>query len=424
MQRRLRTVLSTAQIRIVQIAFLVATIIILAFAQAALAQNSREQVEGAKNFGRVTERYFRGGAVTPTGIESLAALGVRTIIDLRDSPNPDEPAVSRRNGIKYFNFPMTGHDTPDVKAVNEILSIIQKAKDPVYVHCSAGKHRAGTIAALYRMRVQGWSKDRAWAEQRSYGFGTPEEHPELYAYVYGSRVERGGLSARASADNEDRDKSSSKEKKKKEDKLAKAKKDDDDDDDDDAKKERRDKKDKKKDKARTAATADSIRADDDVKEESAVNTKPSRIRATAGLSPDAGYITVAEAIKRAKAEGGSGAVLKVDLEWDPARSVATWDVTFSSGSEYEIEATTGKLLATKPKAPAKLAALSPLELERNRLLTFQEIIRKAETSRNQTVMEMELKHIKGRSETIYEVVLADGATLLYDAATGDAINGI
>jgi hypothetical protein len=39
-------------------------------------------------------------------------------------------------------------------------------------------------------------------------------------------------------------------------------------------------------------------------------------------------------------------------------------------------------------------------------------------------MEMELKRIKGRSETIYEVVLADGVTLLYDAATGGAINGI
>ena len=102
-------------------------------------------------------------------------------------------------------------------------------------------------------------------------------------------------------------------------------------------------------------------------------------------------------------------------------------MTFSSGHEYEIEATTGNLLGTKPKAPAKLAVLSPLALNETStkgLLTFQEIIRKAETSRGKTVMEMELKRIKGRSETVYEVVLADGATILYDAATGDIINGI
>jgi protein tyrosine phosphatase (PTP) superfamily phosphohydrolase (DUF442 family) len=130
------------------------TLVILSVAPATFAQSGREQVEGVKNFGRVTERYFRGGAITPTGIESLAAMGVRTIIDLRDNPNADEPAVSRRNGIKYFNFPMTGHDTPDDKAVSAILSIIQNAKEPVYVHCSAGKHRAGSIAALYRHHSQ------------------------------------------------------------------------------------------------------------------------------------------------------------------------------------------------------------------------------------------------------------------------------
>lgn len=407
--------------RLPQIVFSVLTLVVVASATA-FAQSGREQVSGVKNFGRVTDLYFRGGAITPTGIENLAAMGVRTIIDLRDKPNADEPVVSRRYGIKYFNFPMTGHDTPGDKAVSEILSIIQNAKEPVYVHCSAGKHRAGTIAALYRMRVQGWSKDRAWAEQRSYGFGTPEEHPELYAYVYGLRADRDNSTARSLSDEKDNDKSSSKEKKKKEDKLAKAGKNDDDDDDAIEKKERRDKKEKKKDKKRGAAK--DSKTDDGVTEESSAKATTLQERANAGLSADAGYITLADAVERARTEGGRGAVLKVDLEWDPARSIATWDVTFDSGNEYEIEAVSGKLLATKPKAPNKLAVLSPLDLEKSRLLTFQQIIRKAEVSRSQMVMEMELKRIKGRSETFYEVVLADGVTILYDAATGESISGI
>jgi uncharacterized membrane protein YkoI len=284
---------------------------------------------------------------------------------------------------------MTGHDVPGDKVVNEILSIIQSAKEPVYVHCSAGKHRAGTIAALYRMRVQGWSKDQAWAEQQSYGFGMPEEHPELYAYAYGSRADRAASTAHSTSEG----------------------------------KGRREKKDKKKDKTKTSASA-SPKADDEAPAASAVNAPALPARATAGLSAEANYITMAEAVERAKAEGGSGDVLKVDLEWDATRSVATWDVTFSSGAEYEIDAATGKVLGTKPKAPAKLAALSPLELEKDGRLTFQEIIRKTETSRAQTVIEMELKRIKGRTETVYEVVLADGVTLLYNAATGDMINGI
>jgi protein tyrosine phosphatase (PTP) superfamily phosphohydrolase (DUF442 family)/uncharacterized membrane protein YkoI len=391
------------------------TLVVFSVAPSAFAQSGPEQVEGVKNFGRVTGRYFRGGAVTPDGIRTLAEMGVRVIIDLRDEPNADESDVCQRNGVKYFNFPMTGHDAPGDKAVNEILSIIQNAKEPVYVHCSAGKHRAGTIAALYRTRVQGWSKDQAWAEQQAYGFGAPEEHPELYAYVYGSRAGRGDSTARSASDDKDRGQSSSKENK-----LAKARKDDEDDD---AKKERREKKDKNKDKIKTIGSAGS-KADDEAPAASGARSPASPARPSAGLSSEANYITVAEAIKRAKAEGGSGDVLKVDLEWDEARSVVTWDVTFSSGAEYEIEAVSGKLLGTKPKAPNKLAVLSPLEFNVAGLLTFQEIIRKAEMSRNQTVIEMELKKVKGRSETVYEVVMADGATVFYDALTGDSVNGI
>jgi hypothetical protein len=51
------------------------------------------------------------------------------------------------------------------------------------------RERAGTIAALYRTRFQGWSKEKAWAEQKSYGFGPPEGYPKLYAYIYGGQSE-------------------------------------------------------------------------------------------------------------------------------------------------------------------------------------------------------------------------------------------
>jgi uncharacterized membrane protein YkoI len=146
--------------------------------------------------------------------------------------------------------------------------------------------------------------------------------------------------------------------------------------------------------------------------------------ATNHLSANTGYISMADAIKRSKSEGGSGEVLKVDLEWDEARSTVTWDVTFSSGAEYEVDAISGKLLGMKEKAPAKLATLTPLALDGSELLTFQEIIRMAEERHKLNVKEMELKRIKGRSDTLFEVLLADGATLFYDAATGKPLTGL
>jgi len=403
----------------------------LALATTTLAQSERQKVEGVQNFGKVTELYLRGGAVTPDGVDRLASMGVKTIIDLRDKPSPGEPEACKRNGITYHKFPMDGGVTPEDKAVNEILSIIQRSKAPVYVHCSAGKHRAGTIAALYRIRVQGWSKERAWAEQQSYGFGPAEEHPALYAYVYGARSDGRDLSLARTAAASDIKGKSSKSKKdddekaessKKSEKAAKSKKDHDD-----AKvKVKSDKKNKKKDQISSESaeleTEVTSRSVSKAKTEPAPAAKPAPT--TKGLFADASYIALADAINRAKAAGGNGELLKVDLEWDEARSTVTWDMTFSSGSEYEVDAVSGKFLGAKTKTPAKLAVLTPLALNGGGLLGFQEIIRKAETGRGQSVMEMELKRVKGRAEVMFEVVLADGTALLYDAVTGKTLTDL
>jgi protein tyrosine/serine phosphatase len=418
-----------------RITFLALTIALL-FTSAS-AQSSSDRIEGVTNFGSVTGRFFRGGQITPAGIEKLAAKGTRTIIDLRDKESPGEAEACQRNGIKYYKFPMNGHAAPEPKMVNEILSIIQSAKEPVYVHCSAGKHRAGTITALYRMRVQGWSKEQAWAEQQSYGFGTPEEHPELYAFVYGGSsqpartpVQRVAARTTILDDNtilDDKEKSS-KTKKKKDEVSSRSKKDDDDDDDDDGDKHKGGKR-KQADKEKGDTETDVAGAETEPASNSVANAKAkpknetASSAATAGLSSAADYISLSDAVKRSRAEGGSADVLKVDLEWDEVRSLVTWDLTFSSGTEYEFDASTGKLLGTKSKAPAKLAVLLPLELNGKRLFTFQEIIKKVENSKGQSVVEMELKRIKGRSETIFEVVLADGTTLYYDAVTGEAVSG-
>jgi protein tyrosine phosphatase (PTP) superfamily phosphohydrolase (DUF442 family) len=157
--------------------------------QTARAQSGKDRVAGVTNFGKVTDLYFRGGKVTPEGIQNLYDMGVRTIVDLAGKGGEEE-ATCKQLGITWYTFPMNGSETPSDSKVREILGIIQSAKEPVYVHCSAGKHRAGTICAVYRTRVQGWTPEKAWDEQQSYGFGPSEGHPELYAYVYGGGADQ------------------------------------------------------------------------------------------------------------------------------------------------------------------------------------------------------------------------------------------
>ena len=167
---------------------------------AAVAYAGRERIKGVTNFGRVTENVFRGGEVSSKGLENLHAMGVRTVIDLEGKSK--ERKACERLGIEYHAFPMDADERPDDASVERILSILRNAEEPLYVHCSAGKHRAGTISALYRIRVQGWSPEDAWGEQQSYGFGSAKEHRELYEYVYG----RGGPAARSKDRDQDRDK--------------------------------------------------------------------------------------------------------------------------------------------------------------------------------------------------------------------------
>jgi protein tyrosine phosphatase (PTP) superfamily phosphohydrolase (DUF442 family)/uncharacterized membrane protein YkoI len=408
---------------------LAALLLLVTINGSALAGSPRKVLAGVENFGQVTEKYYRGGKVTPEGVANLARLGVRTIIDLRDEESPGEPEACKQLGIRYYKFPFNGHATPDSAAVAEILSIVRNATEPVYVHCSAGKHRAGTICALYRMRVQGWSPEQAWAEQKSYGFGLPEEHPELFAFVYGSGAQQLVASPALRApsitavpaasfvspkdgSDDDSDESEGKSKKSKS---------ADDDDDDSKKDDDGDKDDEGEDDDDVAAVAESPA---DIAEVAA-STEPSpgtAGRVTGRLAPEASYLPMDDIIRAARANGAAGSIMKIDLEWDPVRNITTWDVTVETGMEYEIDAYTGQLVGSKQKPAAKLAVLTPMKIDagqHNGLRSFLSVMKVA--SAEGDVLEMELKQIKGRNETIFEVVLVDGRTLYYDARSGEAL---
>lgn len=52
-------------------------------------------------------------------------------------------------------------------------------QQPVVFHCMGGRHRTGTVAALYRLEYDGWTADAALAEMYAFEFGAPivwQEH--------------------------------------------------------------------------------------------------------------------------------------------------------------------------------------------------------------------------------------------------------
>jgi protein tyrosine/serine phosphatase len=57
--------------------------------------------------------------------------------------------------------------------VRKALSVMtDPANQPVFLHCSRGVDRVGVVVAVYRMEVDGWSKEEAEAEMDALGFHT------------------------------------------------------------------------------------------------------------------------------------------------------------------------------------------------------------------------------------------------------------
>jgi len=98
------------------------------------------------------------------GFDTLAALGVRTIISV-DGAQPElEPAKAR--GMRYVHLPIGYDGVPQERGL-ELARAVKELPAPIYVHCHHGKHRsagaAGVIAvnlglrtpeeAIERMRV-------------------------------------------------------------------------------------------------------------------------------------------------------------------------------------------------------------------------------------------------------------------------------
>ncbi len=112
----------------------------------------------------------------------LKQKGITTIVDLRNRDTEAEKAMAASLGITYINIPMDGFKTPPAADIAKILSVLQdSARRPLFIHCHMGRDRTGLISALYRVKAQGWSPEKALAEWESLGF-EKEHFPKMYNF--------------------------------------------------------------------------------------------------------------------------------------------------------------------------------------------------------------------------------------------------
>ena len=139
---------------------------------------------GIKNFGKLDERFFRGAQPGGRDYKDLAALGIKTIIDLRDDPTSYEKRDAEAAGMRYVNIPMSDSGRPRDEQIDQFLKLADdQATGPFFVHCAGGRHRTGVMGAVYRMTKYGWNFDQAYKEMEAYDFYTRWGHGALKDYV-------------------------------------------------------------------------------------------------------------------------------------------------------------------------------------------------------------------------------------------------
>jgi len=138
--------------------------------------------EGIVNFGRVSERIFRGAQPDALGVKRLGTLGVKTIINLRmnDDGWKDEASIAQACGILYTNIPFHGFGRPSDSQVNQVLQLIESLPGPVFIHCQHGCDRTGTVIACYRIRHDRWSEAKALKEAGRFGLSWFERGMRKY----------------------------------------------------------------------------------------------------------------------------------------------------------------------------------------------------------------------------------------------------
>jgi tyrosine-protein phosphatase SIW14 len=161
------------------------TIAILAFS--CLSVFAADNLQGVPNFHQVDDHIYRGAQPTNPGFAELAKLGVKTIIDLRESGERSvaEKKTVEAAGMHYLSFPMGGYSVPSAEVMTKLLALFEDAKaGPVLVHCRRGADRTGTVVAVYRMVHDRWENAKALAEAKAFGMSWTERAMQSYIAHY------------------------------------------------------------------------------------------------------------------------------------------------------------------------------------------------------------------------------------------------
>ncbi|KAB0499203.1 MULTISPECIES: phosphatase domain-containing protein [Pseudomonas] len=140
-----------------------------------------QSVEVQYNLYQMSPTLYRSALPDQGAVPLLERLKVATVINFL--PESDSRWLSTP-GIAQVQLPYRTNHVDDADVLKALRTIqTAETKGPVLMHCKHGSDRTGLMAAMYRVVVQGWSKEDALNEMTQGGFGDSTHFKEGVRYM-------------------------------------------------------------------------------------------------------------------------------------------------------------------------------------------------------------------------------------------------
>ena len=145
------------------------------------------------NFRKINEWFYRGGQPREDEYGQLVDLGVKTVICLRWNKKiiRREQEIVNEHDLEFVSIPLNYWRPPSQNEIEKFFSVLEdSSRRPVYLHCKHGSDRTGMLTAFYRIRLDGWSFEKAYEEMKNSGFHKIKMHHFKYVVSGFARREK------------------------------------------------------------------------------------------------------------------------------------------------------------------------------------------------------------------------------------------
>ena len=123
-----------------------------------------------REFGEVAHgAIYRGGQPTDAELAELAGFGIVTVIDLRgDRTVAHEKAAVESLHMQFVHVPLKELAAPTGAEIGKLMTLLETAPRPIFLHCHYGRDRTGTVVACWRIAHDHWPNGKALREAKAY----------------------------------------------------------------------------------------------------------------------------------------------------------------------------------------------------------------------------------------------------------------